>query len=199
MKIVFVFYMLVAGRCQVLAQNLTLLIRQADSLEASLHEQAAYYKFREVLKADPRNYYALWKSSELCSRVGNRQTTKEKKLEFFTAGRTYAQNAIKVNPRAADGYYALSVAMGRKALIESGNERIKAVREIRANAEKALKINPNHGRAWHVMGKWHYEVSNLNTIEKTALKIFYGGLPKASYRNQLHPTKKQDYLNRYLH
>jgi len=185
MKIIFVICMLVAGRCHVLAQNLTLLIRQADSLEASLHEQAAYYKFREVLKVDPRNYYALWKSSELCSRVGKRQISKEKKLEFFTAGRTYAQNAIKVNPRAADGYYALSVAMGRKALIESGNERIKAVREIRANAEKALKINPNHGRAWHVMGKWHYEVSNLNTIEKTALKIFYGGLPKASLQESI--------------
>src|SRR5687767_11542348 len=153
------------------AQNISVLTKQADSLESSLKEQAAYNKFREILRMDPRNYYALWKSSELCSRVGNRQATKEKKLEFFTAGRTYALNAIKVNPRAADGYYALSVAMGRKALIESGKERIKAVREIRANAEKALKINPNHGRAWHVTGKWHYEVSNLNKIEKTALQI----------------------------
>lgn len=190
MKIIFLIFILVAGRCDVLGQNLTVLIRQADSLEASLHEQAAYYKFREVLKVDPRNYYALWKCSELCSRVGNRQATREKKIEFFIAGRMYAQNAIKVNPRAADGYYALSVAMGRKALIESGNERIKAVREIRANAEKALRINPNHGRAWHVMGKWHYEVSNLNAIEKAALKIFYGGLPKASLQESIASYEK---------
>jgi len=190
MKVIFLIYLLVAGKCQVLGQKLNLLIRQADSLEASLHEQAAYHKFREALKVDPRNYYALWKCSELCSRVGNRQAAKEKKIEFFTAGRIYAQNAIKVNPRAADGYYALSVAMGRKALIESGNERIKAVREIRANAEKALKINSNHGRAWHVMGKWHYEVSNLNTIEKTALKFFYGGLPKATLQESIASYEK---------
>jgi hypothetical protein len=36
--------------------------------------------------------------------------------------------------------------MGRKALIESGNERINAVKEIKTNADKALAIDPNHGR-----------------------------------------------------
>jgi len=172
------------------AQDANTLIREADELEASLKETAAYEKFKQVLKIDPRNYYSLWKCSELCSRIGNRQPTKEKKLDFFTAGRIYGETAVKVNPNAADGYYALAVAMGRKALIETGNERIKAVREIRTNAEKALRINPNHARAWHVMGKWHYEVSNLNGIEKAALKIFYGGLPKSSLKESIAAYEK---------
>lgn len=190
MKIIILLLTIFSGSSYVLSQSTSVKIRQADSLEASLHEQAAYNKFREVLNSDPRNYYALWKCSELCSRIGNRQPTKANKADYFHAARIYAETAVKVNPKGADGYYALSVAMGRKALLETGNERIKAVREIRSNAEKAIKINPRHGRAWHVMGKWHYEVSNLNGLEKAALRIFYGGLPKSSLKESIQAYEK---------
>jgi len=176
------------------AQDVTMLIKRADSLEAALKESPAYETFKQVLKIDPRNYYSLWKCSELCSRIGNRQKTKESKIDYFKAGRIYAETAIKVNPKQADGYYALSVAMGRKALIESGNERIKAVKEIKTNADKAILINPNHGRAWHVLGKWNYEVSNLNSLEKAALKLLYGGLPKASLKESIHCYEKAKQL-----
>lgn len=176
------------------AQDVNKLLKKADSLETTLNEMAAYDTYKIILKTDPRNYQALWKSSELCSRIGNRQTVKATKLDYFKAGRIYAETAIKVNPQAADGYYALSVAMGRKALIESGNDRVKAVKEIKSNADKALAINPNHGRAWHVLGKWNYEVSNLNGLEKTALKIFYGGLPKASLAESIRCYEKAKQL-----
>lgn len=167
------------------SQTVTSLLKQADSLEISLDEMGAYNKFRDVLKNDPRNYYSLWKCSELCSRIGNRQTDKQAKIDYFKAAKIYAETAIKVNPAGADGYYALSVAMGRSALISTGSQRIVAVREIKTNAEKAIKINAQHGRAWHVLGKWHYEVSDLNAIEKAGLKIMYGGLPKASLKESI--------------
>jgi tetratricopeptide (TPR) repeat protein len=84
--------------------------------------------------------------------------------------------------------------MGRKALIESGSERINAVKEIKTNADKAVALNPNHGRAWHVLGKWHYEVSNLNGLEKAALKIIYGGLPKSSLSESIKCYEKAKQL-----
>ena len=180
------------------AQPAAVLIKRADSLEAALNETAAYAEFRTVLRVDPRNYNALWKCSELCSRIGFRQPSKEKKADYYNAARIYAETAIKVNPGAADGYYVLSLAMGRRAQMESGRDRIKAVREIRINAEKAIQINPNHGRAWHVMGKWHYEISNLNRIEKAAVKIFYGGLPKSSFKESVAAYEKAMVLLRAL-
>jgi tetratricopeptide (TPR) repeat protein len=79
-------------------------------------------------------------------------------------------------------------------LIESGNERINAVKEIKTNADKALAIDPNHGRAWHVLGKWNYEVSNLNGLEKAALRILYGGLPKASLAESIRCYEKAKQL-----
>lgn len=174
--------------CQ--GQDAATLIKEADQLEASLKEAQAYDKFKQVLKIDHRNYYALWKCSELCSRIGRRQPTREKQLDYFKAGKIFAETAIKVDPNKADGYYALAVAMGRFALMESGNDKIKAVKAIKDNADKAVQLNPNHGRAWHVVGKWHYEVSSLNAVERAALKVFYGGLPKSSLTDAIAAYEK---------
>lgn len=174
------------------------LVQQADKYEAALNENAAFETLKQVLKINPNNYYALWKISELCSRIGNRQATAKEKQNYFIAGKNYAEQAIKVNPRGADGYYALAVAMGRFALTKSGSDRINAVKEIRNNAEKALKLNPSHGRAWHVMGKWHYEVSNLNMFEKAGVKLIYGGLPPASIGESIRAYEKARELEPYF-
>jgi tetratricopeptide (TPR) repeat protein len=172
------------------AQTEQQLVAKADALEASLNEVGAFETFKQVARINPKNHYALWKLSELCSRIGNRQPTKAAKQQYFTAGMNYAAAAIKANPGSADGYYVMSVAIGRLALSGSGKEKIDAVKEIRANAEKALKINPQHGRAWHVIGKWNYEVSDLNFIERAGVKLMYGGLPPASIKASIQAYEK---------
>jgi len=190
MKIIFRLLILPFVPFLVFSQDLGTMIKDADAQEASLDEMGAYTTFKHVVRSDPKNYYALWKCSELCSRIGRRQTTKEKQMDYYRAGKIYAENAIKADPQKADGYYALSVALGRLAMMQNGNDKIKTVKAIKDNADKALQINPGHGRAWHVIGKWHYEVSGLNAVEKAALKIFYGGLPKSSLDESIKAYEK---------
>jgi tetratricopeptide (TPR) repeat protein len=176
-------------------QNEQKFLDQAAKHEASLNETEAMNAYRQVLKINSNHYQALWKLSELYSRVGNRQPTNAQQQQYFKTGKVYAQQAIKVNPNAADGYYALSVAMGRLALTESSTKgKINAVKDIRTNAEMALKYNPSHGRAWHVMGKWHYEVANLNFFERTAVKVMYGGFEPASMEESIKAYEKAKQL-----
>jgi tetratricopeptide (TPR) repeat protein len=171
------------------------LVALADRYEASLNENAAFETFKKVVQVNPRNYYAYWKLSELCSRIGNRRPTPKEKQDFFNAGKAYATMAIRLNPNGADGYYTLAVAMGRLALSQSGREKINSVKEIKANLEKAIRLNPNHARAWHVLGKWHYEVSNLNMFEKAAMRIVYGGLPSASIEESIRAYERSKQLD----
>ncbi len=172
------------------AQTEQQLVLQADKYEAALNEMAAFETFKQVIKVNPRHHYALWKASELCSRIGNRQTTTKTKQQYFGWGKSYAEAAIKAAPTSADGYYVMAVAMGRMALSGSGKEKINAVKEIKSNAEKAVALNPKHGRAWHVIGKWHYEVSDLNMFEKAGVKLMYGGLPPASIKQAIQAYEK---------
>ncbi|RPD51356.1 hypothetical protein [Paracnuella aquatica] len=170
------------------------LIAEAVKLEAAFQEAAALDKLAQVLKAEPTNYFALWKSSELHSRLGIAQPTKAKQMAYYTRAQRLAQQAIKVLPKGAEGYYALSVAMGRLALAGPTKEKIAAVKAIKENAEKALQLNPGHGRAWHVLGKWHFEVSGLNMMERTAVKVFYGGFPPASTQQSIRAYEKAQSL-----
>jgi tetratricopeptide (TPR) repeat protein len=85
---------------------------------------------------------------------------------------------------------AVSIAQGRIALSKSGKEKVNAVKEIKLYAQRAININTNNAKAWHVLGKWYFEVSNLNFVEKAAIKIIYGGLPDASFQKAVQAYEK---------
>jgi hypothetical protein len=178
----------------ILSQDIAALQKEAEKLELTSQE-AAFSKYQEILKLSPTNLNALCKSSELCSSIGHRQSKKEDKIAYFNAARKYAEIALKLNGNYAEANFAMSVAMGRMALISSGRQKIEAVNDIRKYAEKALKSDPSNFKAYHVLGKWHYEVSALSQVERTAAKILYGGLPPASLKESIQYYEKSKSLN----
>ncbi|MBC7889726.1 MAG: hypothetical protein H7Z13_17765 [Ferruginibacter sp.] len=162
------------------AQDIAAMLREADRLETVPNEKAAFIKFKEVLKIQPINIYALNKCSELCSRIGKRQTNPALIEDYYSAAKTYAGIALKVNPNNSESNCVMAIALGRSSLNKTGKEKINSVKEIKKYVDAALKNDPKNFKAWHVLGRWHYEISTLNGLEKTAVKLFYGGLPGAS-------------------
>jgi tetratricopeptide (TPR) repeat protein len=167
------------------AQDVAVLLKEAEWLEHGFREAEALVKYKEVLRHQPANLTALCKSSDLSSRIGHRQTNKTTKAEYFHAAKSYAEQALKVNPRSPDANFVMSVAMGRMAMLTGGKEKIKYVNEIKRYAENTLKYDPNNFKAYHVLGKWHYEVSNLNSFERTMARLLFGGLPGASLKDAI--------------
>ena len=162
------------------AQDISGMVKEADRLEHIPDENAAFTKFKEVLKIQPVNLYALNKCSELCSRIGKRQTNPKLMEDYYAAAKTYAGIALKISPDNAEANCVMAIALGRTSLNRSGKEKINSAREIKKFVDAAIKNDPKNYKAWHVLGRWHYEISNLNGLERTAVKIFYGGLPEAS-------------------
>lgn len=198
MKYVFYLFLFCFGGFTALGQTEQSLVAEAVKLEASFNEMGALEKLSRVLQINPNHYFALWKASELCSRIGGMQPVKKDKMAYFLRARKYAESAIKTCGKCADGYYAMSVAMGQLALTAPNKDKIEAVKAIKSNAEKALQYNPQHGRAWHVLGKWHYEVDGLNVVERTAVKLMYGGLPPASIEQSISAYEKARQLEPYF-
>jgi tetratricopeptide (TPR) repeat protein len=174
----------------VFAQDVTALIKEAERLESIPNEMAAFNKFKEVLKAQPANLHALTKCSELCSRIGKRQPTKAAMNDYYTGAKIYAETALKLSPTSSDANCVMAIAMGRVALSKSGKEKIAAAKEIKRYAELAIKYKANNFKAWHVLGKWHYEVSNLSGLERAAAKVFFGGVPAASLKECINAYEK---------
>ena len=172
------------------AQDIAAMIKEGDRLEYLPNEKAALTKFKEVLKVQPINIYALNKCSELCSRIGKRQTDPKMIEDYYSAAKTYAATALKVNPNNSESNCVMAIALGRSSLNRSGKEKINSAKEIKKYVDAAIKNDPHNFKAWHVLGRWHYEISNLNGFERTAVKIFFGGLPAASLKESISAFEK---------
>lgn len=187
----------------VMAQDVSSVIAEAEKLEAGLNEKEALNKFKEALRIQPLHLHALTKCSELCSRIGAREKDHTIRDSYFKAAAIYAQTALKHFPKSDEAHVSMAIAIGRTALTKSGKEKIAQVKEIRHHAETALQLNHDNFKAWHIMGKWYYEISNLSMLEKAAIKVFYGGLPAASYKESINAYEKAksirpDFMLNYL-
>jgi hypothetical protein len=177
------------------SQDVNLLLIEAQQQEAAFKESEAFLKYTQILRIQSSNMFALCKCSELCSRIGNRQTEKSKKTDYFKAARTYAEAALRVNPNNSEANFVMAFAMGRLSLMSSGKEKIVAVRDIKYYADNSIRADPNNYKPYHVLGKWNYEVSDLNSFERTLAKLLFGGLPKASLKNAIIYFEKSRTLN----
>ena len=181
--------------CLLFSQDLNQLLKEAQQQEAVFHENEAFLKYAEVVKKDPNNLVALWKCSELCSRIGARQEGKEKMRPYFIAARNYAGLALKLNPNSSDANCAMAFALGRMSIVSGTKDRVMLARDVKHYAETAIRLDQNNFRAYHILGKWNYEVSDLNLAEKSFARIFYGKLPSASLDDAILDFEKSRALN----
>ena len=189
MKILFGSLLLYLVPFLCIAQDISALQKEAERLEPA-SEENAFLKYQEILKLQPGNMTALCKSSELCSSIGRRRATKEQKLVYFKAAQKFAGQALHVNPNSSEANFVMSIAMGRMALVLGGREKIAAVDQIKKYAELSIKCDPGNYKPYHVLGRWHYEVSNLSGFERTFAKLFYGGVPPATLKEAIYNYEK---------
>lgn len=178
------------------AQDINLLIKEGDRLEANLNEKAAFLKFRAVLSIQSVNMYALNKCSELCSRIGKREKDPQTVNTYYETAKTYADLALKLHPNNSESNCVMAIALGRISMNKSGKEKISAAKEIKKYVDIALKNDPGNFKAWHVLGRWHYEMSSLNMFEKTAIRLLYGSPPPSSIQASIAAFEKAQQLSK---
>jgi tetratricopeptide (TPR) repeat protein len=179
-------------------QDFNSLIQDGAKLEKEQKELQALKKYTEAQKLKPTDLHVLYKCSELYSRIGVRETNSASQEQYYKSSLAYAQMAYKYYPQSDDANVAMSMALGRLALTRSGKEKVSTVKEIKTYADNAIRINPKNFKAWHIIGKWNYEVSNLGFFEKAAIKIIYGGLPNSSFSESVKAYEKVKELNPYF-
>ncbi len=172
------------------AQSFDSLYKKGLELESNKQEKMALSCFLQAQKIQPTNLSVIYKCGELCNRIGARENNQNLKLNYYNQSLSFAKIAYKYHSNTDDANVLMSMALGRIAMQKNGREKIEDVKLIKQYADRAIKINPNNYKAWHIIGKWNYEVSSLNFIEKTAIKLFYGGIPDASYEKAVYAYQK---------
>jgi tetratricopeptide (TPR) repeat protein len=172
------------------AQDVASLLGKAVQLESQFKEEEALPAYQQVLRLQPDQVFALCRCSDLCCRIGNRQTDKDKKIAYFKQGNTYARSAWRLDSTNSEVNIVMAFSLARMALIQSGKERVETAKDIKRYAENAIKYDPRNYKAWHILGRWNYEVSNLNPVERFFARLFYGALPEASLEEAIASYEK---------
>lgn len=181
------------------AQDIAILLKEADNFEKQLKEAEALEKYKQVLLIDPANVKALVKAAEMNVSLGNRQTDKNSKRLYYETALSFANRAFQADSTNADAAYAMAMTSGKMTDVETENKKIVAyVKDIKRYSDKALSLNPNHAKANYTLGKWHYEMATLSGLKKAAVKLFYGGLPEGDLDNAILYMEKCKSLEPYF-
>ena len=112
--------------------------------------------------------------------------------DYYEAAKTYAGIALKLDPNNSEANCVMAIALGRSTLNKGGKEKISSARDIKRYVDVAIKNDPQNFKAWHVLGRWNYELSGLNMIERTAAKILYGDVPMGSIKMAIQAFEKSN-------
>lgn len=150
-------------------------ITMADQAYQALKPADAVTHYEAAIAADPRNYDALWKASRTLVDLAEFETDATKRQNWYKSAEQYARQAIAAKPDDPEGHFSLARALGRVALTLGAKDRVKYAGNVRNEALEALKYNPNHAGALHVMGVWNAEVMRLSGFSRFMAKNFLGG------------------------
>ncbi len=146
-----------------------------DKDHAAMKAPAALANYEAIVTADAKNYEALWKASREAVDVAQYMKDQKARVALFQKAELYARRAVEANKDDAEGHFHMARALGRTALSMGTKDRVRLAGDIRAHALEALKLNPSHPGALHVMGMWNAEIMRLNGMSRFMAKTFLGG------------------------
>lgn len=151
------------------------MIDLADRDRSAFNASSALSRYEAALAGAPSNYDLLWRAAREASDLGEAAPDAPKRSEFYRKAEGYARRAVAANATGADGHFMLAVSLGRTALTLGSRERVRYAAEIRTAALSAVKVDPKHAGALHVLGVWNAEVMRLNSFARFAARNFLGG------------------------
>ncbi|MFM7749999.1 MAG: hypothetical protein ACKPB0_06230 [Opitutaceae bacterium] len=156
------------------------LVRAAREAEAALDTRRALALLEEADRHRPDDPRILQRLARQHSDLINDLATEAEKRASVERALGYARRAAALAPNDAECVLSVAICLGKLAVYSGTREKVKLSREMHAEAERALALDPRYAWAHHIMGRWHHEVAELGVTARWFVKLFYGGLPGAS-------------------
>ncbi|MGZ5438739.1 MAG: tetratricopeptide repeat protein [Candidatus Aminicenantales bacterium] len=207
-KILFVFAVAALLAGPALAQTAAEHISEGDAAYSRFDDQAALAHYQAALALEPANYVALWKASRALVDIADvipatDKDVEERQKKMYTDAVALARKAVAANPNDTWGHFQLAASNGKRLLLLGKKEQIAASKEVKAEIDKALVLDPTNHLAYHALGRWHRRMDEIGGAKRFFGGILYGSIPKGSYAEseknlrkaiELHP----EYVNHYL-
>ncbi len=177
----------------------------SDSLLARIDSQqsaGAYHRVHEQLTALTEQYPSsvelLWRLSRVEVDLGEDRAAREDQERHYRESLGYAREAIAADSTSSNAWMSEAIAAGRVALISDTRRKIELSRLVKNSVDRAIELDPSNDIAYHVRGRWHYEVSSLGFFTNAIVRVVYGGLPDASYEQAAEDLRRALELKNWM-
>jgi tetratricopeptide (TPR) repeat protein len=161
-------------------------LEKGKAAESAFDFQAAHAIYAAAVAKDSTSYELWWRLAHTAGDRGARaeyDNDKPKAEAAYAEAMKAARKATALAPGAWEGHFELASSVGRYALFQGGKTKIELSKEVKAEADRAIALNPQADRAYHVLARWNRGIAELSFFEKTAAKMVYGGVPEGATMN----------------
>lgn len=176
MKMLITILMIVAATSLAFAQGKDELIQKGDELWLNRSESMdsvnkAIELWQKAAQLEPKDAEPSYKVAMGYYYLGRFTDDKQRKMELFTKGKEWGEEAVKRNPQSAGAHYWLAANLGKWAQAHGVMKSLKSKGEIESNLLEVKQIDPTYyyGGADRILGRMYYELP----------KILGGGKKKA--------------------
>ena len=155
-------------------------IEQGDSLDRQFKSAEALAAYQKALASDPDDPDLLRKISKQYVEMVLDAPSKKEKVRLAQLGYDTALRARKLAPGDPEVRVTVAIAAGRLAFYSSPQQRLELSSVVKSESSEAVRLDPRFALGWHVLGRWNYEIANLNPLLRVVAEAVYGKMPPAS-------------------
>ena len=161
--------------------DITREINIIDSLsDAGLHYESLI-RAKRLYKKNPENIEAICRMAGTNFIKAQNETNRDKQKKIFYYGFDYAKKALKLDSLNSYANFWYAAYSGRIGEIEGIKQTILSSYDVKKYGLKAINlIKDPYDSVYNMMGRWHYELSDLSEIEKVFATLIYEKPPEGS-------------------
>lgn len=166
-------------------------IEQGDSLDREFKSAEALAAYQKASETRPNDAGLQRKIAKQYVEMVIDAPSRKEKMRLAQLGYDHALKAKKLAPSDAEVRLTVAIAAGRLAFYTSDPKRkLELSQVVRDEAREAVRLQSRYALAWHVLGRWHYELANLNGFLRMLAEAIYGRLPEASNEEAIRHLKR---------
>ena len=172
------------------------LIAKGDVYYLNLQAAEALKYYLPAEKLEPNNVRLLVRICREYRHLMTDATQTEQMLRLGDTAVGYAKRAVVLDPENSEAQLAVAISYGKLQPLQDNRQKIDALYIIKDAADKAIKLDPRNDIGWHVLGRWHGGLADVNTFQRAMAQVAYGKqLPISTYKEAVICFEKAIELN----
>jgi len=156
-------------------------IQQGDALDAKFKSSEALAAYQKALTEKPGDPVLLRKIAKQYVEMVLDAPSKQEKLRLAQLGYDTAMKAKTLDPSDPEVRLTVAVAASRLAFYSGARTKLELSKVVKEEAGEAIRLRPGYALGWHMLGRWNYEIADLNALLRITAEAIYGKMPAASY------------------